>query len=138
MDEWKVVPLKRSVGKLQSSTPEQMADGKLSVTPEQMKDGKLIENICGKKYLCKNSESKQLTATVDVTSDRKGDKVDKVETPKKLRRNGRKKKWKIGPPKPSVLDNSFRSKISDIVEIFRNEMAIDTRKNSTKSIFQVI
>ena len=106
-----------AVGKLQSSIPE------------QMKDGKLIENICGKKYLCENSEDKQLTVTVDVTSDRKTDKVDEVETPKKLRRSQRRKnKWKVGPPKPSVLDNSFRSKISDIVEIFRNEMAKDSAK----------
>ena len=103
-----------------------------------MADGKLIENICGKKYLCENSEDKQLAGTVDVTSDRKTDKLDKIETPKKLRRSGRKKKWTVGPPQPSVLDNSFRSKISDIVEIFRNEMAINSRKNSLKTIFQVI
>ena len=56
---------------------------------------------------------------------------------KKPRRSQRKNKWTVGPPQPSVLDNSFRSKISDIVEIFRNEMAINSRKNSLKTIFQV-
>ena len=79
--------------------------------------------------------------------------MDKVETPKKVTRGvtrrkrnkqpteskklRRSKRMPFGPAQPSVSDNSFRYTVSDIVEIFRNEMAKDSRKNSLKSIFQV-